>query len=53
MERTHCAERATMLRQLSEQAGTLPLLREGYLRLAEELERKLAELERREQLTDA
>ena len=40
MEPAILAERALMLRRLSEQNQSVPLLREGYLRLAEELERK-------------
>ena len=40
MESNPLAQRALMLRRLAQQNSASPLLRDGYLLLAEELERK-------------
>ncbi len=40
MEPNSLAQRALMLRRLAQQNSASPLLRDGYLHLAEELERK-------------
>lgn len=44
MELDRCLQQAKVLRRLAGENGALPLVREGYLRLAEELERKAAAL---------